>query len=161
MKIKSEESVKYAVSVITEEDAIIKRAIEIVNNRIKDHGILLNSPGNVADYIKLKYANLEHELFIMFHLNSQNRLIEESVLFRGTLNGCSVYPREVLKDCLKHNSKSVIIVHNHPSGNSKESEDDKRITNTLIKALEYIDVRVLDHLIVGKEITSFAEKGLL
>jgi DNA repair protein RadC len=82
-------------------------------------------------------------------------------LFRGTIDGASVYPREVVKACLSCNAAAVIFVHNHPSGVAEPSQADIAITERLRKALALIDVRVLDHLIVGDEVTSFAERGLL
>jgi len=95
------------------------------------------------------------------HLNSQHHLIEFEELFRGTINAAAVYPREVVKSVLAHNASAVILVHNHPSGIPEPSESDKTLTRNLKAALALIDVPVLDHVVVGKDCVSFAERGLL
>ena len=106
--------------------------------------------------------SLEHEVFAVLFLDTQHRLIEYSELFRGTIDSASVYPREVLKEALRLNAAAVIVSHNHPSGNPEPSAADKSLTKRLREALAMVDVRVLDHIIVGgTETTSFAEQGLL
>ena len=94
-------------------------------------------------------------------MDNRNRVITFEKLFRGTIDGASVYPREVVKACLSHNAAAVIFAHNHPSGVAEPSQADIAITDRLKKALALVDVRVLDHLIVGEEVISFAERGLL
>ena len=94
-------------------------------------------------------------------MDNRNRVITFEELFRGTIDGASVYPREVVKACLSHNAAAVIFAHNHPSGVAEPSLADERITKRLKDALALIDVRVLDHLIVGEEVISLAERGLL
>ena len=94
-------------------------------------------------------------------MDNRNRVITFEELFRGTIDGASVYPREVVKACLSHNAAAVIFAHNHPSGVTEPSDADINITNRLVKALALVDIRVLDHLIVGEEVISFAERGLL
>lgn len=111
--------------------------------------------------LKLKYQNLEHEVFGLVWLDNQHRPLDVEILFRGTIDGCSVYPREVVKSALKSNAAAVIIFHNHPSGIATPSESDKLITSKLQKALDVIEVRVLDHLILADSTVSFSQLGLL
>jgi len=123
---------------------------------------VFDSPNAVADFLKLHFAGQPHESFVVLYLDSQHRLIAFEELFRGTLAQTSVYPREVLKRALHHNAAAVIIGHNHPSMSTEPSQADKALTQALQDALKFIDVRVLDHLIVaGGRTTSFAEMGLL
>jgi DNA repair protein RadC len=125
-------------------------------------GSSLESLGAVRDYLRLSLTELEHEVFCMIALDSRHRLIAHLQLFRGTIDGSSVHPREVVKEALKHNAAAVIFAHNHPSGVAVPSHADELITQRLKDALALIDVRVLDHLIIGCEsIMSFAERGLL
>lgn len=111
--------------------------------------------------LKLKYQNLEHEVFGLVWLDNQHRPLDVEILFRGTIDSCSVYPREVVKSALKSNAAAVIIFHNHPSGIATPSESDKLITSKLQKALDVIEVRVLDHLILADSTVSFSQLGLL
>lgn len=123
---------------------------------------VLNSPARVRDYLRLQIGNLPHEVFHALFLDAQNRLIETAELFRGTLTQTSVYPREVVKRALACNAAGVILAHNHPSGVAEPSRADELLTRALKDALQLVDVRVLDHLVVGAGGTvSFAERGLL
>lgn len=125
-------------------------------------GSALDSPDVVRSYLQVHLAQLEHEVFCMLALDNRHRLIARIDLFRGTIDGSSVYPREVVKEALKHNASAVLFVHNHPSGVAEPSQADELITQRLRDALGLVDIRVLDHLIVGGErVTSFAERGLL
>lgn len=124
-------------------------------------GAILGSPQMVKDYLKVAFAGLEHEVFMVLFLDNNMRLIEAVQMFRGTLAQTSVYPREVVKEALVRNAGSVILAHNHPSGNSDPSRSDECLTATLKSALALIDVRVMDHFVVGDEVVSFAERGLL
>ncbi|HYD82807.1 MAG TPA: DNA repair protein RadC, partial [Opitutus sp.] len=122
----------------------------------------LSSPTAVRDYLRLLLAEREHEVFVAVFLDAQNRVIASEELFRGTLTQTSVYPREVVKAALRHNAAGVILAHNHPSGVAEPSQSDQMLTETLKRALTMIDVRVLDHFIVGRGAAcSFAERGLL
>lgn len=121
----------------------------------------LTSPDKTRQYLKIKLGKLQHEVFSIIFMDSQNRVIAYEELFRGTIDGAAVYPREVVKRCLHHNAATVILAHNHPSGDSTPSSADIEITQRLKKALLLVDTRVLDHLIVGQSITSLAEKGYL
>ncbi|MBN4063489.1 DNA repair protein RadC [Cardiobacterium sp. AH-315-I02] len=122
----------------------------------------LTSPVVVKDYCQTAIAHYEHEVFGVLFLNQRNYLIAFVELFRGTIDGASVYPREVVKEALAQNAAAVIFTHNHPSGLCEPSSADEAITKRLVSALSMIDIRVLDHVIVGVgESVSFAERGLL
>ena len=145
------------------DDVIIKSALRILENRItyNTDSPSLTSPEASKEYVKLQLATYEHEVFACLWMDNRNRVITFEELFRGTIDGASVYPREVVKAALSHNAAAVIFAHNHPSGVAEPSRADEQITQRLKKALELIDVRVLDHLIVGEDVVSFAERGLL
>ncbi len=115
----------------------------------------------VRDYLKAKLRDYEHEVFACLFLDNRHRIIEYNEMFTGTIDGASVYIREVVKETLKHNAAALIFAHNHPSGVAEPSEADKQITQRLKEALELIDVRVLDHFVIGDEVVSFVERGLL
>lgn len=122
----------------------------------------LTSPELTRQYLAHRLRGLQHEVFAVMFLDNKHRLIKFEEMFRGTLSGASVYPREVVKAALRHNAAAVIFSHNHPSGVAEPSQDDERITQRLKRALELIDVRVLDHIIIGDGCeVSFAERGLL
>jgi DNA repair protein RadC len=124
---------------------------------------LLGSPAAVRDYLRLRYASLPHEVFVVLLLDTQNRLIETCELFRGTISQTAVYPREVARLALLKNAAGVVLAHNHPSGVAEPSDADLRLTRELKAALALLDVRVLDHFIVagtGSPV-SMAERGLL
>ncbi|MGG2121339.1 JAB domain-containing protein, partial [Escherichia coli] len=97
----------------------------------------------------------------VMYLDNQHCLLEREILFIGTLSHTEVHPREVVKSALKHNAAAVILAHNHPSGTTEISQQDKHMTQRIVKALALVEVRVLDHLVVGNETISFAELGLL
>ncbi|HAS8160916.1 TPA: DNA repair protein RadC, partial [Vibrio vulnificus] len=103
----------------------------------------------------------EREVFAVMFLDNQHRLIAFEELFFGTIDSASVYPREVLKAALKINAAALIFAHNHPSGDATPSQADKQITQRLKEALALVDIRVLDHIVVGDSAISFAERGLL
>ena len=145
------------------DNAVVRRALKVLEDRLEYERITLGSPAVVRDYLTLRMAQLEHEVFIALWLDAQNALIAAEELFRGTLTQTSVYPREVVKSALAHNAGAVILAHNHPSGVIEPSAADMVLTESLKKALALIDVKVLDHFIVGgaKCPMSFAERGLL
>ena len=123
---------------------------------------VFDSPQKVKDFVALRLGALNHEVFGVLFLDSQHRLIEMQELFRGTLAQTSVYPREVLRQALLLNAGAAILVHNHPSGVAEPSRADEVLTQSLVAALRIIEVRVLDHLVVGAGcVTSFAERGLM
>lgn len=122
----------------------------------------LSSPDAVRRYLRLLLERRRVEVFVGLFLDAQNRLIAARELFSGTLTQTSVYPREVVKSALSHNAASVIFAHNHPSGVAEPSRADENLTQALKQALALVDVRVLDHFIVGQgSMMSFAERGLL
>lgn len=125
-------------------------------------GDLLTSPDLVRNYLSAQLRHQPREVFAVLFLDNQNRLITYEELFFGTIDGASVYPREVVRRALAHNCAAVILSHNHPSGVAEPSQADCRITQRLQAALDLIDVRVIDHMVVGDgEVVSFAERGLL
>jgi len=126
------------------------------------YGDALNSPQAVRDYLRLNLMGREHEVFMVLFLDARNRLIEAEEMFRGTLTQTSVYPREVVKRSLYFNAASVLFAHNHPSGLAEPSHSDEMLTRALREALALVDVKVLDHLVVGSTaVVSMAEKGML
>ncbi len=123
---------------------------------------VLNTPARVRDYLGLSLRNERQEVFVALFLDAQNRLIADEPLFRGTLTQTSVFPREIVKQALRHNAGAVIFAHNHPSGLAEPSRADELLTQALKEALGLVDVRVLDHVIVaGNASVSFAERGLI
>ncbi|HGW5374948.1 TPA: DNA repair protein RadC [Pseudomonas aeruginosa] len=137
-------------------------AARVVIGQMFKRGTKLTSPKIVQTYLRTKLATLEHEVFAVLFLDAQLRLIEYAELFRGTISQSTVYPREVVKETLRRNAAAVILAHNHPSGIAEPSMADRAITARLRNALDLVDVRVLDHIIVaGKNTLSFANKGLL
>ena len=122
----------------------------------------LNSPGEVREYLAARLRDRPYEVFCCLYLDNRNRLITIEELFRGTIDGASVHPREVVRQAMTHNAAAVILAHNHPSGVAEPSQADEAITRRLTNALALVDIRVLDHLVVGDGRTvSFAERGLL
>lgn len=127
-----------------------------------ENGDVLDSPDAVRAYLRLLLANRLQECFVVLFLDVRNRVIGSSELFRGTLTHASVYPREVVKAALRHNAAAVILAHNHPSGVVEPSAADRALTDQLKAALAVIDVRTLDHLVIGEGTpASFAERGWL
>jgi DNA repair protein RadC len=123
---------------------------------------LLNRPEDVQQYLRIRTAHLEHEVFGLVHLDAQHRLIRTEEIFRGTLSQATIYPREIVKECLRINSAAVILYHNHPSGSPEPSRADEALTQQLKAALNLVDVRVLDHIVVtNRQTMSFAQRGLL
>lgn len=144
------------------EDATIRRALRIIETRLRQPGAMLCSPNAVRDYLALWLGDREHEVFAAVFLDTQNRVIAAEELFRGTLYKTAVYPREVVKRALALNAGSVIFAHNHPSGVEEPSQADRWLTDQLKTALAMVDVRTLDHFIIaGLRYTSFMERGWL
>ena len=142
-------------------DEVLNAAQRLLLEKLHE-GPVLTSPDAVRDFLRVKLGPLEHEVFAVLMLDAQHRLIEYVELFRGTVAQTSVYPREVVKESLARNAAAVIFSHNHPSGLAEPSRADELLTKTLQSALALVDVRVLDHFIVGGHyILSFSERGLL
>lgn len=144
-------------------DVLIGKALATLDRRLRHVGDPLGSPYAVREFLQLRLAELEHEVFMALFLDSQNRMIEWQEMFRGTVTHASVYPREVVKAALACNASAVIFAHNHPSRCPDLSPADRSLTESLKAALALVDVAVLDHFIVaGRERPlSFAERGLL
>lgn len=145
------------------DDAIVARALAILDARVRT-GPVFSSPAPLKDYLRLHFADATangREEFAVLFLDSQHRLIAAETMFKGTLSQTSVYPREVVRRALALNSAAVALAHNHPSGSPEPSRSDELLTHTLKSALTLIDVRVLDHFIVGDTVVSFAERGLI
>jgi len=140
---------------------ILDAARAYISKRIR-RGSTLSSPKATRDYLTLRLGLREHEVFCVIHLDKRHRLIECQELFRGTVDGASVHPREIVKEALQRNSAACILVHNHPSGVAEPSQADELITQRVKAAMALVDIRVLDHLIVaGGEVVSLAERGAM
>jgi DNA repair protein RadC len=142
------------------ENQILDAAAEILACKYVRKDAFTSSQAT-KDFLRFKLANKEHEIFAVMLLDNQHQMIDFVELFRGTIDASAVYPREVVKTVLLENAAAVILTHNHPSGLNSPSIADKNITKRLQEALALIDVRVLDHIIIGEGTYSFAENGLL
>jgi DNA repair protein RadC len=140
---------------------VLDRAQAVIAQRFRAGAPCLENPARTAEYLKLKLGALEYEVFGILALDARNRLIEYVELFRGTIDGAAVYPREVAREALARNAASLILFHCHPSGNPSASAADEALTRRIVAGLALLDIRVLDHFIVGETITSFAQLGLL
>ncbi|WP_279048480.1 RadC family protein [Cedecea davisae] len=143
------------------EQRIIRRALRLLEKYQRQPGEQFLSTSFTKTWLQLQLAHQEREVFIVMYLDNQHCLLEREILFTGTLSHIEVHPREVVKSALRHNAAAVILAHNHPSGSAEISQQDKHITQRIVKALALVDVRVLDHLVVGNDVVSFAELGLL
>jgi len=145
--------------------AQLQAVIELSRRHLKEtmlRGEFLKNPQSTQDYLSARLRDLPYEVFACLFLDNQHRVIEFEILFQGTINGSSVHPREVVRKTLKHNAAALILAHNHPSGIAEPSSADRHITKQLIQALALIDVRVLDHIVVGDgECVAFSERGWL
>ena len=144
------------------EDELIQDALDILETRLRKPGIYISEPISICNYLKLHLAEREHEVFGMISIDARGCFLHNHELFRGTLTQCAMYPREVIKEALSVNACSVVIYHNHPSGIAAPSREDHTLTAAVRKALEVIDVKVHDHIIVaGLSTYSFHEHGHL
>lgn len=134
---------------------VIQRALERQFKRT----VILNDPNAARPYYRNQFVGQDRENFVVSYLDSQHRLIETVTHAVGTIDAAAVYPREIVKEALVKGAAAVIFAHNHPSGISEPSSNDRLLTDRLREALRLIDVRVLDHFVVGETVTSFAEKG--
>jgi DNA repair protein RadC len=143
------------------DEVVIDTALNLLAQRVAK-GSLMSSPNAVKNYLRLRFADLQHEVFCVLFLDKRHRLITFEELFRGTIDGASVHPREVVKTALRHNAAAVVLAHNHPSNCAEPSHADELITQRLKSALDLVDIRVIDHLLVcAGEAVSFAERGLI
>jgi DNA repair protein RadC len=141
--------------------AVLELAQRHLHEGLK-RGDTMKNPDETKHYLSSRLRDYPYEVFACLFLDSRHRIISYDELFRGTIDGASVHPREVVRRALQHNAAAVILAHNHPSGVAEPSEADRRITRRLQDALGLIDIRVLDHLVIGDPCTiSFAERGLI
>ncbi|HDS6516241.1 TPA: DNA repair protein RadC [Klebsiella oxytoca] len=144
------------------EQRIIRRAMRLLEKYQRHPGEQFLATSFTKIWLQLHLARQEREIFMVLYLDNQNRLLEHETLFLGTVNSTEVHPREIVKSALRHNATAVILAHNHPSGATEASRADRLITTQIAKALALVDVRVLDHFIIGDGDTlSFAEMGWL
>lgn len=142
--------------------ALVKETCALYLARRMERRDLLTSPERVINFARLKLAGLPHEAFMAIFLSTQNELIGHEIVNEGTIDQVAVYPRRIVEKALARHAAGLIIVHNHPSGYVDPSDEDKRLTRTLKDAAQLLDIRVLDHIIVGKAGTfSFLERGLI
>lgn len=144
----------------TAEDEILAQAEEILRRRIND-GDALSDPRKAGQMLRYRLAGRDREFFTVLLLDTRHRLLQIEELFAGGIDGAEVHPREVVKFALRHNAAAAIVAHNHPSGNPEPSAADRAVTARLKQALALIDVRLLDHFVVGTDgpATSMAERG--
>jgi len=122
----------------------------------------IRSSEDVLDYLRHNLRDKSKEVFMIIYLNGRNQILKMEKLFEGTLNTSAVYPREVVKRALENDASALVLVHNHPSGNSSPSQDDLTITKKLKDAVKTIDIYIHDHLIIaGNDVYSFADHGLI
>jgi DNA repair protein RadC len=162
MTVRSEPSAEYQAR-SAKDDALICQALAILDARLRTQDdVFITNPEDTRTYLRLKLAEREAEVFCVLFLTNRHRVIAFTEMFQGTIDGATVHPREVVKQALRLNAAAVILAHNHPSGVAEPSRADEAITRRLRDALALVDIRVLDHLIVGgRDTTSLAERGLL
>lgn len=141
-------------------EAIFTAAKRLSGSQLR-RGAVIQSSDNAKDAIQHRLVGLQCEIFACLFLDSQHRVLAFQEMFRGTVNSATVHPREVVKEALQLNAAAVILAHNHPSGETKPSTQDIELTNKLKEILRVIDVRILDHLVVGDQVLSMADLGYL
>lgn len=140
----------------------VREALTLLEGQLREPGTSFTSSHAVRDWLRLQLAALEREALSVLWLDNQHRLLAHDTLFLGTINSITVHPREVVKSGLKNNAAAAVLAHNHPSGKAEPSQADRLITERLKQALDLVDIRLLDHLVVGgMDIVSFAERGWL
>lgn len=139
----------------------LTKAVSLVEEELKTYGsVTFTSSQQTKKYCQAKLVGENNEQFLVLFLDNQHNLIASEVLFHGTINAATIYPRVVMEKSLAHGAAALILSHNHPSGGAEASLADKQITEKLVKALGYVDIRVLDHIIVaGSDTVSLAERG--
>ena len=162
MKIQSEDKTNYITPETHTDDAVIAHALDILEKRIQTPSNFITCPEDSKNLLKLKTADLGHEVFMIMYLNNRHGVISYEEMFRGTVDGANVYPREIVKSALRENAVAIIVAHNHPSGSVEPSQADLNITKCIKEACALVDIRLLDHFIIGgMQITSLAERGQL
>lgn len=143
-------------------DALIARALELLDAKYDCAGASLANPRDAGDFLRARLRHLPYEVFACLWLDNRHRVLSFEEMFRGTVDGASVHPREVVKEGLQFNACAVIFAHNHPSGVAEPSAADRAITRELCDALRMVGIRVLDHLVIGSgEPVSMASRGLM
>ena len=140
--------------------AVVEMSRRYLEENMK-RGDAMNNVSDVKKYLNSRLQQYPFEVFACLFLDNKHRVIEYEELFRGTIDAASVHPREIVRRVLHHNAAAIVLAHNHPSGVAEPSQADNAITQKIKDALEMIDVRVLDHFIIGDNVVSFAERGLL
>ena len=158
--IRSTAYTRYKLGDETTEQDVLAAAEGILGERLKRQGSI-GSPTDANDFLRMRLGALSHEEFHILWLDNRHRIIDCQKLFTGTIDGASIYPREVVRAALSVNACAAIFAHNHPSGISEPSAADRAITNELRDALRLIGVRILDHIVVGAECVSMAGRGLM
>jgi DNA repair protein RadC len=143
------------------EAEVLACARRLIGLRYRRGSPVLTAGAKTHEFLRLHLGVLDHEVFGVFYLDSRHRLIRAEDLFRGTIDGASIHVREVVKGAVRHNAAAMICYHNHPSGFAEPSANDDTMTRVLKQTLAIVDVRLLDHLIVGESIYSYAEHGRL
>jgi len=164
-KVNNEEHPEYKVEVVMKKEdydnSVISNALSILEEHMTKPDSYITCPMDTMNYLRLKLLNKPNEVFSVIFLDNRHGIIKYEELFTGTIDTCSVYPRVVAKRALELNAAAIIMAHNHPSGVSSPSEQDKNITKRIKQALELFDIRTIDHVIIGNGTTSMAELGLL
>jgi DNA repair protein RadC len=143
------------------DEAVIETALQILAQQVSK-GSVMSSPTAVKNYLRLRFSDLQHEVVFILYLDRRHRLIDCEELFRGTIDGASVHPREVVKSALRHNAAALVMVHNHPSNCAEPSRADELITQRVKAALLLVDIQLIDHIVAcGSGAISMAERGLI
>ncbi|MCW2485674.1 DNA repair protein RadC [Candidatus Symbiopectobacterium sp. NZEC127] len=149
-------------SIASKEQRIIQMALCLLEKRVRKNARQFKTSEDTKSWLLLELSSLEREVFMVLYLDNQHRLIEKEIIALGGINSTEVHPREIVKASLRQNAAAVILAHNHPSGWAEPSQSDRHITDTLKNSLSQLDIRVLDHLVIGgDEVVSFAERGWL
>lgn len=145
-----------------EEQTIIKQALTVLDSKLKTKNVYFDNVVSVKNYLRLKLESCEREYVTAFYLDTKLRLIEYKMLYAGILNSCPISPRELVKEALYLNAAAIILAHNHPSGDSKPSQEDIRATLNIRNSLDLFDINLIDHFVVGhNEISSLSELNLI
>lgn len=141
------------------EEQILQAAERILRKRLERKGSVAN-PSAANEFLRVKYGTVKNEVFGVLFLDTRHRIIELEEIFHGTIDGAEVHPRVVIQRCMHHNAAAIIVFHNHPSGDATPSTADRAVTAQLKQALSYVDVRLLDHIVVSAEnCVSMASRG--
>lgn len=151
---------RYTTERAVSPDEIVATAKKLITKRFNRKFDVLSSPEMTRDFLILHLAPAEQEIFAVIFMDNRHRVIAYEPMFYGTIDGTSVHPREIAKRALQHNAAAIIVAHNHPSGEPEPSQSDRNLTRRLVDTLALLDIRVLDHHVIGGETTiSFAERG--